>query len=107
MTRSPSTPAARRSSPRRSSARSRRTRTSTTSSWWGGRRSAGAARSSRSCNWPKAQSASDDELIEICDQAIARYKVPKAFIRIDKVVRSPAGKADYRWAKEVAMQSLV
>ncbi len=55
----------------------------------------------------EGKSASDDELIEICDQAIARYKVPKAFIRIDKVVRSPAGKADYRWAKEVAMQSLV
>ncbi len=30
---------------------------------------------------------------------IARYKLPKAFVFVDSVVRSPAGKADYRWAK--------
>ena len=47
-------------------------------------------------------SATDDELAEVCRTSIARYKVPKAFIRAPKVVRSPAGKADYRWAKEVA-----
>ena len=33
---------------------------------------------------------------------IARYKLPKAFVFVDEVVRSPAGKADYRWAKEQA-----
>jgi acyl-CoA synthetase (AMP-forming)/AMP-acid ligase II len=33
---------------------------------------------------------------------IARYKMPKAFVFVDKLVRSPAGKADYRWAKEIA-----
>jgi fatty-acyl-CoA synthase len=46
--------------------------------------------------------ASDEELVEVCRTSIARYKIPKAFIRTPKVVRSPAGKADYRWAKEVA-----
>ncbi|MDX1891968.1 acyl-CoA synthetase [Mycolicibacterium sp. 050158] len=46
--------------------------------------------------------ATDEELLEVCRTSIARYKVPKAFIRTPKVVRSPAGKADYRWAKEVA-----
>lgn len=33
---------------------------------------------------------------------IARYKLPKAFVFVDDVVRSPSGKADYRWAKQVA-----
>jgi fatty-acyl-CoA synthase len=47
--------------------------------------------------------ATDEELAEVCRQSIARYKIPKAFIRTPKVVRSPAGKADYRWAKEVAV----
>ncbi|HET7742099.1 MAG TPA: acyl-CoA synthetase [Mycobacterium sp.] len=47
-------------------------------------------------------SATDDELVEVCQKSIARYKMPKAFIRTDKVVRSPAGKADYRWAKDLA-----
>lgn len=46
--------------------------------------------------------ASDEDLVEACTRAIARYKIPKAFIRAEKIVRSPAGKADYRWAKEVA-----
>ncbi|WP_319450521.1 MULTISPECIES: acyl-CoA synthetase [unclassified Mycobacterium] len=46
--------------------------------------------------------ATDAELVETCGKSIARYKIPKAFVRTEKVVRSPAGKADYRWAKEVA-----
>ena len=54
----------------------------------------------------EGKSASDDELVEICNEAIARYKVPKTFIRTEKVMRSPAGKADYRWAKDVAVKSL-
>lgn len=33
---------------------------------------------------------------------LAGYKVPKAVIWVDAVKRSPAGKQDYRWAKEVA-----
>ena len=33
---------------------------------------------------------------------IARYKLPKAFVFVDKVVRSPSGKADYRWARQIA-----
>jgi fatty-acyl-CoA synthase len=42
----------------------------------------------------------------VCTKAIARYKIPKAFIRTTKVVRSPAGKADYRWAKALATDSV-
>jgi len=33
---------------------------------------------------------------------LARYKLPKAWVFVDEVVRSPSGKADYRWAREVA-----
>ena len=33
---------------------------------------------------------------------VARYKLPKAFVFVDQVVRSPAGKADYRWARAQA-----
>jgi fatty-acyl-CoA synthase len=51
-------------------------------------------------------SATDEELADVCGKSIARYKIPKAFIRTAKVQRSPAGKADYRWAKEIATGSL-
>lgn len=47
-------------------------------------------------------SASDTELADACRKHIADYKVPKAFIAVPHVVRSPAGKADYRWASSVA-----
>jgi acyl-CoA synthetase (AMP-forming)/AMP-acid ligase II len=43
-------------------------------------------------------SATDEELAAVCERSIARYKIPKAFVRSPKIVRSPAGKADYRWA---------
>ncbi|MFM8542452.1 MAG: AMP-binding enzyme, partial [Chakrabartia sp.] len=38
-------------------------------------------------------------------ERLAGYKVPKAFVWVDAVKRSPAGKQDYRWAKEVAGQA--
>jgi acyl-CoA synthetase (AMP-forming)/AMP-acid ligase II len=33
---------------------------------------------------------------------LAGYKMPKALVWVDDIKRSPAGKQDYRWAKEVA-----
>ena len=47
-------------------------------------------------------SADEDDLLAECAKHIARYKLPKAFVFIDAILRSPNGKADYRWAKEVA-----
>jgi fatty-acyl-CoA synthase len=44
----------------------------------------------------------DTELLAGAEQQLARYKLPKAIVRVDSVVRSPAGKADYRWAKDIA-----
>ena len=38
-------------------------------------------------------------LLAEAERHIARYKLPKAFVFVDEVVRSPSGKADYRWAK--------
>lgn len=35
-------------------------------------------------------------------QHLAGYKVPKVFCFIDKIVRAPSGKPDYRWAKATA-----
>ena len=44
------------------------------------------------------------ELRQEAQRHIARYKLPKAFVFVDDIVRSPSGKADYRWAKQVATQ---
>ena len=37
---------------------------------------------------------------------LADYKVPKVFVFVDELVRAPSGKADYRWAKAVALEHL-
>jgi fatty-acyl-CoA synthase len=50
-------------------------------------------------------SVSDDDLLTAAGQRLARYKLPKAILRVDQVVRSPAGKADYRWARELVATS--
>jgi fatty-acyl-CoA synthase len=41
-------------------------------------------------------------MLDAAAQTIARYKLPKAIVFVDEIRRSPSGKADYRWAKEVA-----
>ncbi|MEB3029964.1 acyl-CoA synthetase [[Mycobacterium] nativiensis] len=42
------------------------------------------------------------ELIEHAAESLARYKLPKEIVFRPVIVRSPAGKADYRWAREQA-----
>jgi acyl-CoA synthetase (AMP-forming)/AMP-acid ligase II len=37
---------------------------------------------------------------------VAGYKVPRDVVVVERVVRSPAGKADYRWAKQAAVEAL-
>jgi acyl-CoA synthetase (AMP-forming)/AMP-acid ligase II len=44
----------------------------------------------------------DGELRDHCRATLAGYKVPKAFVWVDQVRRSPAGKPDYPWARTVA-----
>ncbi len=47
-------------------------------------------------------SADADELIAHAAKSLARYKLPKAVVFRPVIERSPAGKADYRWAREQA-----
>jgi acyl-CoA synthetase (AMP-forming)/AMP-acid ligase II len=46
--------------------------------------------------------ADEASLLAEAERHIARYKLPKDFVFVDEIVRSPSGKADYRWAKQVA-----
>jgi fatty-acyl-CoA synthase len=50
--------------------------------------------------------ASEDELRAACEAHVARYKLPRAFVFVPEIVRAPSGKADYRWAKQVALEKL-
>ncbi len=45
-------------------------------------------------------SLSEAQLLEFCRGRLARYKVPKAMIFVDRVVRTDTGKPDYRWAAQ-------
>ena len=49
----------------------------------------------------QGSAVSDDDLLATANERIARYKLPKAIVRVDQVLRSPNGKADYRWAKSI------
>jgi fatty-acyl-CoA synthase len=42
------------------------------------------------------------DIIDHAAQILARYKLPKAVVFRPAIERSPAGKADYRWAREQA-----
>ncbi|BBZ02683.1 acyl-CoA synthetase [Mycolicibacterium chitae] len=46
-----------------------------------------------------------EELIAHAGTTLARYKLPKAVVFRPVIERSPAGKADYRWAREQAEQA--
>jgi fatty-acyl-CoA synthase len=50
--------------------------------------------------------ADDEALRRFAGQHLAGYKIPRAFVYVEEMVRSPSGKADYRWAKETATQRL-
>ena len=42
------------------------------------------------------------DILKTCEEHIARYKLPKDFVYVNEVFRSPSGKADYKWAKRLA-----
>lgn len=46
------------------------------------------------------------ELAESCAEHLARYKLPREVLFVDEMLRSPSGKADYRWAKQTALARL-
>jgi acyl-CoA synthetase (AMP-forming)/AMP-acid ligase II len=43
-----------------------------------------------------------EELDRHCRSRLSGYKVPRTYAFVEQMVRSPAGKADYRWARQVA-----
>ena len=45
-----------------------------------------------------------EEILEETARHVARYKLPRQIVFLDELVRSPAGKADYRWAKATAIE---
>jgi 3-oxocholest-4-en-26-oate---CoA ligase len=53
----------------------------------------------------EGRSATTAELLEEAGRHVARYKLPKAIAFLPLIVRSPAGKADYRWARERALEA--
>ncbi|MDG3013484.1 AMP-binding protein [Speluncibacter jeojiensis] len=52
--------------------------------------------------YPDATDPTLADVQEHCRQTLAGYKIPRSMVIVDEVKRTPAGKADYRWAKEVA-----
>jgi fatty-acyl-CoA synthase len=54
----------------------------------------------------KGQEATPESLRETVRAHLAPYKLPKAFVFVTEVIRSPSGKADYRWAREAALDGL-
>ncbi|ACY99509.1 acyl-CoA synthetase [Thermomonospora curvata] len=46
-----------------------------------------------------------EELDAHCRKHLSGYKVPRVYAFVPEMKRSPAGKADYRWAKEVARRA--
>jgi acyl-CoA synthetase (AMP-forming)/AMP-acid ligase II len=47
---------------------------------------------------------SPEEIVEFLRLSLAHYKVPKEVMVRDSVRRAPNGKADYRWAREIALE---
>ncbi|GAA1305067.1 acyl-CoA synthetase [Planotetraspora silvatica] len=46
-----------------------------------------------------------EELDTHCRERLSGYKVPRTYAFVEEVLRSPAGKADYRWAKQIAQSA--
>lgn len=46
----------------------------------------------------------DDELRSAAAEHISRYKLPRRIVRRNHIVRSPSGKADYRWAEREVVE---
>jgi acyl-CoA synthetase (AMP-forming)/AMP-acid ligase II len=49
---------------------------------------------------------SEEELRETAAAELARYKLPRAFVFVDTVRRTPTGKPDYVWAKQTATDAI-
>ena len=102
-----STPAARRSTRRRSrrslKSASRRLRRASSSACPTSARASGSSRSSQP---GRERRSTSTRCRSTAARTLAGYKVPRALVLVDEVARTPAGKADYRWAKERRREGL-
>ena len=48
----------------------------------------------------------DDALRMVAGEHVASYKLPKAFVYVDAIERSPSGKPDYAWGRRTAVEVL-
>jgi len=53
----------------------------------------------------EGSSPTAEALADFAKEQIAAYKTPKEICLVDEMVRSPSGKADYRWAKATALEA--
>jgi 3-oxocholest-4-en-26-oate---CoA ligase len=54
---------------------------------------------------PSGDEPPTEELDAYCRKELSGYKVPRVYAFVAEMKRSPAGKADYRWAKQVAEEA--
>jgi acyl-CoA synthetase (AMP-forming)/AMP-acid ligase II len=54
---------------------------------------------------PSGDAPSHADLDAHCRRELSGYKVPRVYAFVEEMKRSPAGKADYRWAKQVAEEA--
>lgn len=47
-----------------------------------------------------------DQLLEFGRTKLAGYKLPRLVVTVDTIVRGPNGKADYKWAREIAAKAV-
>ena len=49
---------------------------------------------------PGFEDVATESLSEHCRTHVAGYKIPRSIVLVPSILRSPSGKADYRWARE-------
>jgi 3-oxocholest-4-en-26-oate---CoA ligase len=47
----------------------------------------------------------EQALLDVARAHIAPYKLPRRFVFLERILRAPSGKADYRWAREAALKT--
>ena len=58
------------------------------------------------CQFREGQAVSYEDLKEFCRTQVAAYKIPRLLLHCEQIKRSPAGKADYPWARNFALEPL-
>lgn len=58
------------------------------------------------CQTRSGNTLAVEDLREFCRARLANFKIPRAVVCVDIIKRSPAGKADYPWAKKTAETDL-